>query len=308
LAITVREYIHEELRLIPNIIRDQANQNIEPLEIEGEVIAVGAGDSYAAALTAQYLSGFKVIAADPLDFLNSVKSSPKTLIAISVKGKTIEVVQAAKKVKELGGRVLALTANEGSPLAQVADKVVKIVYLGGKLPAGIGNFISTITAIATLLDHKIKNEEILQLIKENPPAPNIPEKGDLITVGEGLGLVSALFSCLKINEFLCRRCYVDKLEQFLHAPIFTLSKNDKVYLFLEKSMNKGNILKDILRNLGYNYVIAPVHRDPFVSLIYQITWFLKGLATYCGDNDVKQPCFVTRRELLRYSTPAIYRG
>ncbi len=48
------------------------------------------------------------------------------MIAISGSGRTTSVVSVASKAKELGGNIVLITYNEDSPLAEIADVLIKL--------------------------------------------------------------------------------------------------------------------------------------------------------------------------------------
>ena len=60
------------------------------------------------------------------DEINPPLEQGDLFIAISQSGETKTIVGLAEKAKDMGGRVLAVTAHTGSPLSRIADTVLRI--------------------------------------------------------------------------------------------------------------------------------------------------------------------------------------
>src|SRR5439155_17936705 len=82
-------------------------------------VFTGSGDSFAAAVFAQELSQGESLASDPYELLRNVKRiRGKTLVIISVSGKTRTNIDLARKTRGISIRTLAITANSESALAR----------------------------------------------------------------------------------------------------------------------------------------------------------------------------------------------
>jgi len=56
----------------------------------------------------------------------AMRKSIDTLIVVSGSGKTKSILEIAKTAKEIGGRLVAVTADKSSPLAKIANHIVYI--------------------------------------------------------------------------------------------------------------------------------------------------------------------------------------
>ena len=80
---------------------------------------VGSGDSYVAALIAQYASNHKVICCNPMDIvLNPEIVENRRIYIVSISGNTKANILSAKIAKEQNVRTTAITANPESKLAK----------------------------------------------------------------------------------------------------------------------------------------------------------------------------------------------
>jgi len=92
-------------------------------------IFVGAGDSYAAALATFYLSGGKYLAFDPYAiFTIPSAAAGRDVFFISVSGRTSSNISAARKLRGVARRRIAITANQDGPLAEEVDDIILLPY------------------------------------------------------------------------------------------------------------------------------------------------------------------------------------
>jgi len=278
--------------------------------------AFGAGDSLAAALAAQYLSSLRFLAIDPLSLVIYISRScagRKSALAISYKGKTREVVKSAERLRSFGWRVVAITSNPRSPLALAASDVVEVINTDEKLPIGVSSFVATITAIAKLIGAEV-SIDILKSQLNNILAREIKVRGlpstrginEVIAVGEGSGLVPAYFLCLKLHEVLCMPCRVYPLEEFLHAPIYSISRSALTVVYPSERTNKASSLISILSKLGVPYVMVKHESTCYANIISGIIQGLKLLLKLVAEFNVKTPCYRDKKVLINISTPLIY--
>jgi fructoselysine-6-P-deglycase FrlB-like protein len=123
-------------------------------EPQARVAFTGLGSSYYAATTAAALAraaGIPSWAEYPSASLPTPPVADGVLVAISASGGTREVVQAARRHRGTG-RVIAVTNDEGSALAESADHVMPLV--AGREGSGIATrtFRATIAVVAMLVD------------------------------------------------------------------------------------------------------------------------------------------------------------
>jgi len=118
-----------------------------------ELIFAGSGDSYAASVFAQELSEGQAIASDPYELLTHIRRiRGKSLVIISVSGRTRTNIELARKAKGIATSTLAITAYPESSLAGECDVTIQLKYrTTGILTAGTSSFTTSLLACAFLL-------------------------------------------------------------------------------------------------------------------------------------------------------------
>lgn len=269
------ELLRSDVERAARIVRDQyrAARRVEA----GCFVVTGSGDNYALALAAPHLSR-DVIAApfDPLQLHDRALAAMLAargcvLVALSVGGRTRAVVSAARLYRDLGGRVVAVTAEPSSPLAAAADDVVVLLHGGTAGGVGAGRHLLALAALAGVL---------------GVPEPRVEELGGCPgeLVGEGVvyagymeSIGSALFSALKVYEVYGLPVQWWQLEQLVHAPVYAARGNVIVYHASTKPSYAGEAV-EALREAGYNVLEVPGGRDPASTLLSQTLWLLRCLS------------------------------
>jgi len=311
------DFINYEISRLASVIMSQYEQSLGVSIDDSEFgYAFGAGDSFAAALAAQYLSSFRFVAVDPLSlayYVGKAQVPKQVAIAISYKGRTREVVKAASKLKSLGWKVLAVTSDSSSPLASAASEVASIVQTSEALPVGVSSFVAMVTALAKLLGAKLninllksKLKDITGLepiVRGSVSAKNVSE---VIAVGEGSGFVAAYFTCLKLYEALCMPCRAYPLEEFLHAPIYSISRNALTLIYSSEKSIKTTHLIEVLSKLGAPYVVIKQMDATYLNIISGVVQGLKLVLKFTTEFNIRTPCYKEKKILVSSSTPLIY--
>lgn len=309
---TLSDYLFEEISRIPEIIKKHlVAKATYVLDQNALGIATGAGDSFVVAEAIQYLSNHRIIALDPFELRSNPPWIGKgTLIAISVKGRTVEVVKSAKYLKSRGWRIIGVTANPKSLLGQVSDNVARILYAGGSVPVGVGNFVSALLASSTLIGYDISNlsiDTIMRFESSHELACGLAESSDVVVIGDGITNVSADFVCLKLYEIMCKPCRRFTVEQFLHSPIYSVDDKSLVIAYGNSARIENTVR--VLRDAGlkvHHFRTSEV--DPLTEIISYVVGSVNSLAIATESLSLREPCFMTRHTLLRLSTPVIYSG
>jgi D-arabinose 5-phosphate isomerase GutQ len=196
---------------------------------------VGAGDSFAAAKGAEYLSGFRARVVDPYDLLLRPRiAEGKHLYVISVSGRTRTNIEAAKAAHGVAKRVTAITSNVHSALAEASDDIIELRFRKtGAVTPGTVSFTTTllacysrvrdvpmITGLGQVFDSSVKWSDAIEL----------PSAGTVFIVGTGLGYCMAIYGAAKIFEVLGSKSQYQATEQFSHMELFSLSEGDSVLL------------------------------------------------------------------------------
>ena len=311
------DFINYEISRLASVIMSQYEQSLGVSIDDSEFgYAFGAGDSFAAALAAQYLSSFRFVAVDPLSlayYVGKAQVPKQVAIAISYKGRTKEVVKAASKLKSLGWKVLAVTSDSSSPLASAASEVASIVQTSEALPVGVSSFVAMVTALAKMLGAKLNINLLKSKLKDitnlepvahgSVSAKNVSE---VIAVGEGSGFVAAYFTCLKLYETLCMPCRAYPLEEFLHAPIYSISRNALTLIYSSEKSIKTTHLIEVLSKLGAPYVVIKQMDATYLNIISGVVQGLKLVLKFTTEFNIRTPCYKEKKILVSSSTPLIY--
>lgn len=299
-------YLDREIDRIPGIVSRQYREAEKSNVRLRSGWVTGSGDSFAAALALQYMSDFSFIAADPLELGRISGDEGEQLVAISVKGRTIKVVEVAEKMAGRGTEVIAVTAVDSSPLATSSSKVVKLVYGGGEQPVGVGNYAAAIAALGSLTGHSI--DGMLRAYRRalNSPLPEI--YGEVVAVGEFEGYANSLFTCLKLYECACLPCRFYRAEQFMHAPIYSPSKNSTILVFATSGGSYARRVAEILRGSGFPATYLDFGGGIFGNLIAGAVYAARLAKAYIDKMGLREPCFASRSRVLYESTRSIYYG
>jgi DNA-binding MurR/RpiR family transcriptional regulator len=142
--------IMDEAELYPEIFNRQL-ETTRALTSKGRILVSGAGDSYAAALTGTALAGYNGVAVDPRELSYYPMGDDVTVIAVSLGGRTRSLIQSATIHKEHGSKIIVITGNTESPVAELGDIVVRVVHPSYVRGSGFGSFVSMTAAVAGLL-------------------------------------------------------------------------------------------------------------------------------------------------------------
>ncbi|MET1128734.1 MAG: SIS domain-containing protein [Thermoproteota archaeon] len=299
------EALRRELKLVEEITRKQSQETDPLLTGEECIIASGAGDSYAAALAAEAVEAGRVTAVDPLDALVTPLTSRLagrcTLLALSVGGRTRSLVELARSYKEHGGRVLAVTADSSSPLARVASEVVLLVY--GGLARGVGavRHLAMLSALARLVSGV--RAEVKQLSGE---CSWLASQERAVFTGSAESFSAAIFSALKLYEVFGSPVRYERLEQLLHAPLFSLSR---VVLF-QSAVARPQRLEEVvgvLRSSGFEVYVVEASGRPWDNVVSQSHKVLECLAEISERLGIDDPIY-RRHPHLDVLTNLIYVG
>src|SRR5512139_387592 len=155
---TARKVLETEAEAIRELIPrldesfDRAVQAL--LECGGRVVATGMGKS---GIIAQKISATLASTGTPSLFLHPAEATHgdlgrivkgDVLLAVSNSGDTEEILALADWVKRLGGRIVALTGNPRSSVAQAADVHLDVSIRAEACPLGLAPTASTTAALA----------------------------------------------------------------------------------------------------------------------------------------------------------------
>jgi len=294
-----------ELRALDELVRRQV-EDTEPILTSTEcVYVIGSGDSFAAALAVEALSGGRATALDPYDgarsgILEKGLSRECVLLALSVGGRTRAVVETARFYREKGGRVYAVTANPESPLAKWADYIVGLVY--GGLAGGIGaaRHVVMLAALA-----KAVSDEEPQIVGRSRGNCSW-FRGTEVFVGSLESFSSALYAALKLYEVYGSSIRFERFEQFLHAPIYSVHSVTLFEPADNEAASRIKLAAQAMKEAGMKvHVIEAVSSNGWSNALSQAYTVLECLYEAVVSDGVNEPAYRRHRGLKKF-TELIY--
>ena len=272
----------------------------------GRVALVGSGDSYVATLAAHRLSSGRASCHHPTDIVaNPSFARGRDVYIVSISGKTRANVLAAKAARRAGLQTVAVTANEKSPLAKACDDVAELKFRGAGRTAGTISFTASVLACAWLATKGRLNcpANLATLYnKTRKEVSRMPEiKTDSIVVlADSVLHPAAMYGALKFNEIFGARAVAYQLEDFFHAPLFGLKKDDRVLILGSKARARQ------LKNNGFDaHSINCAKPTAIESLLYAV-FFIQHLALQIATGRGMGEChFVSDKKLLKLSSDVI---
>ncbi|AWR96611.2 SIS domain-containing protein [Acidianus sulfidivorans JP7] len=226
-----------------NVIEEIEKELSETYKISTDLnldsaFVTGAGDSYAASLVIEGKTKGRFKAIDPYDALD-YDNLNKPLIIVSVSGKPKSNILLAKKFKGKT-KIIVITANKNSLLANLADVTVELPYKSNNPLPGTLSFLMSISALYSIANEEEDKGEDKEIFLQNP-----------FFIGKAENYGVAYFSYLKMAEIFGFKSNYERLEQFCHSPIFSsrksqiiiLSSNDKREEQLKSLINYTDVFK-----------------------------------------------------------------
>ena len=273
-------------------------------------IFVGAGDSYAAALSAFYGSRGRCIALDPY----TLASEPEVahgaeVFFISVSGRISSNILALSRVKRIASKTTAVTAVDRSPLARGAGEVLRIPLK--YVPRSPGLLSFSLTALAVLKMAGASGPcdfgQAFQRAKADFRRLSLA-KGTTYFLGNSLGHAASLYASAKVYEVLGRRAQAEALEEFSHMELFSLRGSDAVNIFasfdpagmagkLRRALSKERFVSAVVPDRGRSAMESFFH-CVFVSQLWCLAEAKRAGLT--------APRFLAGARRLRVSDSMIY--
>ena len=182
------------------------------------------------------------------------------VIAISQSGKSTDLVQFAKSSKESGAKLVSITNDFSSPLAQVADFHLSL-QAGPEIAVAATKSYSAQLLLSYLLVMKWANKapHVDKLVSEaeaairqesgiKEVAKNLDLKGDLVVLGRGFAYPNAKEAALKIQETCKVNVHGMSTADYQHGPISALKEDSQVILIAPCCM-PGNSMADAVAKI-----------------------------------------------------------
>lgn len=293
---------------------------------------VGSGDSYVAALIAQYASNHKVICCNPMDIvLNPEIVENRRIYIVSISGNTKANILAAKIAKEQNVRTTAITANPESKLAKSCDEIMEVQYKTTGIPtSGTISFTSSMLSCLSLVSEvndfdnlkmiyrETKNEVESLIVHDNADDNILENLSSYIFLGDGILFPVGIYGALKVNEVFGSKSFAYPLEEFCHSPIFSIKRNDKIMILGNKEYGKrinssSKTLNDRLEELDFsscfytNCSSSGGNKLSLTEMLLKSIFFLQlHIVKQAIILGVKDCYFLQNKDILKLSSFFIY--
>lgn len=272
----------------------------------GDVAVTGSGSSYHVALLAERMmrpTGRRVTAFPACEYRSYPPAKGSTLVAISQSGETGDVLRAVESYTG-AARVVAITNNEQSSLAALADRTV---------PLGCGPEIGVAATKSFMAQAGIVMAAAGMPYRGGimPDPGDIPDSvvktvsgaQDVYILGSGLHHIAALEGALKLKELLYAHAEAMYAGEFKHGPLAMLEKGTPV-IILDADHTADDTIQEIMARGGHAIVVSGEASAPYDTHIKIDTsgsphetflrevWILQMLAirtAVAADRNVDRP-------------------
>ena len=273
-------------------------------------LLVGAGDSYASALAAQYLSRGRVTALDPYFLIACPNfAEGKEVYFITISGRTKSNIAAARAVRRMARRTVAVTSDPTSLIGGATNDAIELPYTYvPRIPGTLSSTLSLLTAVK-LASAQVRCDfsRVFSDAKRSP-APTLSAAGTTYFLANGPAHVAALYSSLKVFEILGGRAAADLVEEFAHASLFSLRSNDAINIMAAfDPACVGKKLALALRRDGYTTRLIPDKgRNEFESVFHAIFSSQLGILREAKSRRIEYPYILRAGKKLGLSDSMIY--
>jgi fructoselysine-6-P-deglycase FrlB-like protein len=272
---------------------------------------VGAGDSYVASSIASRLSLTKCQALDPYELISSGGiASGRTTYFVTVSGDTSSNVTAARTAKGIAKKRVAITANVKGKVIDAVDEVIFVPCEYIPMLPGTLSFSLSLLALLKLACGQFRCDLIGVNSRAKRDAKKLifSDEGTTYFLGNSAAFPVGQYSALKMYELLGARAHAEMLEEFNHAPLFSLRKHDAVNIFCALDpLHIGQKLATTLRIGGFDASAIP----SFGSNLFEQVFYCIFLSQFAVLQKAKsegrsRPYFAGAKGKLGVSDMMIY--
>ncbi len=299
----------EDLAMFAEMLRETPR----PLPVLARAVFTGSGDSWATALFARELSKGTVLAEDPYELTANLGfARSRTLVIVSVSGRTRANIELARKAKTSATRLIAVTSNAESALARVCDSLVILQYRkAGALTSGTVSFSESLLACAALLGklpRSLKLESCLDDAEAWARGVKPSGRGHCLFVGSGVDRALAEYGACKVQEVLGSKASAVYPEQVGHALLFSLNPaSDTVVCIDSSGRHKMRELYERMSRSGFSVHKVFLTRRDTVTGSLAVSFYLQHLALFNAQRMRLVDCaFLRNKSRLRLSNRLIY--
>ena len=273
-------------------------------------IFVGAGDSYSAAMAGFYASNGSCIAVDSYHLASTPEiAEGADIFLISVSGKTASNLAAARKVRTLARRTVAITSDEGSRLAGLVDEVVRLPMTYFPRTPGLLSYSLSLLAVLNIAGRREKCdfERAFRAARENEG--NICwGEGATYFLGNSLAYPVAMYAAAKTYEFIGVKAHPQLLEEFSHLELFSLGPSDVVNVFSAfDPLGVSGRLANALAHQGFESHTVPSRGGSETEQLFSAVFASQlSVLRRAGELSLSKPNFLTAARRLAVSDSMIY--
>lgn len=279
-----------------------------PEYARGRTVLAGAGDSYAAALAARYLSSDQVLCCQPADIIvDPMIISGSSVYFVSISGKTRANVLASKTSRRSGVITVAVTADPASPLATTCDNVFVLKFRSFGKTSGTISFTASLLACARIAANTVCPPD-MKSIYDDAAKKAVRLAGDIkiksvVMLGDSVLYPAALYGALKLSEVFGSTTAAYPLEDFCHSPLFGHSDDQLIIFGTEKDV----IISCRLKRAGLKVLYVDCGKRDRLSSVLYATFFMQHLTLAIARKKKMKECyFLQNRKLLGASSDIIY--
>lgn len=307
---TIEAFEREIKYQVTDLKKFLGSSNIKCIERgqQERCIFTGAGDSYAVALIAELASDNRINCIDPMDVcINPSVLKGKFLYTISVSGRTSANIEAAKVANKVAERIIAITADANSKLANICDEVIELKFRSsGIQTAGSIGFTACMLACLALV-RNVHISNIKQLFKQaEKSADNITVNDNMYLVGSWITYPLAIYGSAKMYEVFGIKAQYAMLEQFCHMELFSLKKSDMVLLLPADENKNASELSKKLINSDYNVIVLEPYGNNLEEKLLYHAMLLQLIALKNAKKRHLTDCYFVNTDLRDISSSLIY--
>ena len=272
---------------------------------------VGAGDSYVASSAACCVSEMRHRALDPYELISAPGiAKGRTAYFVTVSGNTAATVSAARAVEGVAERRVAVTANVKGRIVDAIDEVIFVPCEYVPRLSGTLSFSLSLLVLTKLACSRFRCDfpSVYSQARHDAKKLRFSDHGCTFFLGNHAAFPIGQYSALKVSEFLGARAQAERLEEFSHAPLFSLQKGDAVNVFCAfDPLRAGQKLTASLLKRGFSVrAILPFGSNHFEQVFYMV--FLAQLAVLQRARSIgrSSPYFVSAKGKLAVSDSMIY--
>jgi len=297
-----------EVQRQPGVLLKFSNSNF-PRARRGSIF-VGAGDSYSAAMAGFYASNGSCIAIDPYHLASKPEiAKGADIFLISVSGRTASNLAAARKVRGLARRTIAITSDEESKLAGLVDEVVRLPMRYLPRTPGLLSYSLSLLAVVSIAGSRKKCDFQGALRSALMDEGNIRwGEGTTYFLGNSLAYPVAMYAAAKTYEFFGAKAHPQLLEEFSHLELFSLGPSDVVNVFSDfDPLGSASRLAKALARQGYESHGIPSRRGRETEQLFHAVFASQlSVLRRAGEMRLSKPNFLTAKGELAVSDSMIY--